>query len=71
MVNLYGMVGNLGSADKRYRSMDWLILAYIGPETILPIASALASIVGAVLMFGRRLWGLLTRLVRAVFRKGA
>ena len=63
-------MGSPGAGEKGNRNMDWLILAYIGPETILPIASALASIVGAVLMFGRRLWGLLTRLVRTVFRKG-
>jgi hypothetical protein len=49
--------------------MDWLILAYIGPETILPIASALASVVGAVLMFGRRLWRFLGRMVRYPFRR--
>ncbi len=63
------MVGNVCSGGGRYQSMDWLVLAYIGPETILPIASALASIVGAVLMFGRRLWSLLTRLIRLPFRR--
>lgn len=29
-------------------------LAYLGPETVLPVASALAGFVGVVLMTGRR-----------------
>ena len=28
---------------------------YLGPETLMPIASALAAIVGVVLMFWRRM----------------
>jgi hypothetical protein len=30
---------------------------YLGPETIMPIASALAAIAGVLLMFWRRLVG--------------
>lgn len=40
------------------------LLAYIGPETILPASSILASIGGLWLMFGRRLRNLLNRCVR-------
>lgn len=35
---------------------------YIGPETLMPVASALAAVTGAVLLFWRRTVGL----VRAV-----
>lgn len=44
---------------------------YIGPEVTMPLASAFAAIVGVLLMFGRRVMGVLrsvggriTRLVR-------
>ena len=30
-----------------------VVLSYLGPETLMPLASALAAIVGVVLMFGR------------------
>ncbi|WP_165219169.1 hypothetical protein [Aquisphaera insulae] len=30
-----------------------MIIAYAGPETMLPIASVLAGAVGVVMMFGR------------------
>ena len=33
--------------------MNAFLLAYIGPETTLPLASLLTSIVGVFLMFGR------------------
>jgi hypothetical protein len=32
--------------------MNIWLLAYIGPETVLPVTSALAAIGGAFLMFG-------------------
>lgn len=36
-------------------SMDhYLILAYVGPETILPLASILGAIVGVLLMIWHR-----------------
>ena len=46
-----------------------LLLSYIGPETILPAASALAAAGGIILMFGRSVrrffaWG-----VRLVVRR--
>ncbi|QEH32839.1 hypothetical protein OJF2_13230 [Aquisphaera giovannonii] len=30
-----------------------MLLAYAGPETMLPVASVLAGAIGVVLMFGR------------------
>lgn len=32
-----------------------MLLAYIGPETVLPLTSALAAAGGVLLMFGRRI----------------
>ncbi len=31
---------------------DFLILAYVGPETILPVTSALAAAGGVLMLFG-------------------
>jgi hypothetical protein len=44
--------------------MSGWTFAYLGPETILPLASALAAVGGAILAFGRRpvLW------VRSAYR---
>ncbi len=36
--------------------MQETILGYIGPETVLPVASVFAAIVGGVLMFGKWIW---------------
>ncbi len=44
--------------------MNRLILAYLGPETALPIASALAAIVGVFLCF----WRWIVRGIAWVFR---
>jgi nitrate reductase gamma subunit len=30
-----------------------MLFAYIGPETMMPVASALAAVAGVVMMFGR------------------
>jgi|GEM_PF-1605177 len=38
---------------------SWVILAYFGPETVLPITSVLATIAGLVMMFGRSLFAML------------
>lgn len=46
-----------------------MIVLYIGPETILPLASALAAIGGVLLMFWQRFVGLVQKLWRLVFRK--
>ena len=41
---------------------------YIGPETLMPIASALAAVVGFLLMFWRRTVALVRTGVSKVFR---
>jgi hypothetical protein len=46
-----------------------IILLYIGPETMLPLASALAAIGGLLLMFWHRLIGLLRKLWRLIAKK--
>lgn len=35
--------------------IDTALLAYVGPETVLPVASVLAGIVGVILTCGRYL----------------
>ncbi len=37
------------------------ILGYLGPETMLPMTSVIAGIVGFVMMFGRKAFGLALR----------
>jgi len=43
-----------------------LLLGYLGPETIMPLASIVATIIGAILIFWRFIWGSLKK----VFNKG-
>lgn len=46
--------------------------AYIGPETALPLASALAAVVGVLLMFWNFIWRLLKKSFQLLFgKKGA
>jgi hypothetical protein len=33
-----------------------MFLAYLGPETMLPLTSIIAGSAGVVMMFGRRFW---------------
>ena len=40
------------------------LVAYLGPETMLPMTSVIAGIVGVVLMLGRNTWGLILGLFR-------
>jgi len=42
-----------------------IVLMYIGPETLMPLASAIAAIGGIILMFWRRT----TAIVRAVIQR--
>ena len=46
-----------------------IILLYIGPETMLPLASALAAIGGILLMFWQRIVGLIRKFWRLMIRK--
>jgi hypothetical protein len=46
-----------------------LILAYFGPETVMPVSSILATIVAVVLMFGKSLFRFVAFWIRrATFR---
>ena len=49
--------------------MSEMLFAYVGPETVVPVASALAAIGGTFLIFGRRLkiWSL--KCCRIVLRR--
>jgi hypothetical protein len=44
-----------------------MVFAYVGPETILPVASVLAAVIGVVMMFGRNLVSFGRKLVRRVW----
>ncbi len=50
--------------------LPWVLL-YIGPDVFLPLTSALAAIVGVVLMFWQRLVGWARSLWRMMFRRKA
>jgi hypothetical protein len=47
-----------------------LVILYIGPETILPLTSALAAILGVLLMFWQRFVGLLRKFWRFIVGEG-
>lgn len=46
-------------------------LAYLGPETLMPVASALAAFGGLILLFWRRMVGLMRRLGRTLGKRGS
>ena len=48
-----------------------LLLAYIGPDQMLPVASAFAAAMGVVLMFWRFFLNMLMRPFRFVLRRNA
>lgn len=41
-----------------------MLFAYVGPETILPLMSFLAGVVGVVMMLGRRAFAPVAKLYR-------
>ncbi len=43
-----------------------MLFAYVGPETMLPVASIVAGAVGVLLMFGRNVMMIGRRMVRNV-----
>ena len=43
-----------------------MLLAYMGPETMMPLASAVAAVVGVILMFGRSVTYMARNVVRRV-----
>jgi|RhiMetdeSRZDD1v2_1073273.scaffolds.fasta_scaffold706206_1 hypothetical protein len=63
-MDLYGMLHDTG-----FHPMLPFLLLYIGPETMLPLASALAAIGGVLLIFWQRLVGLIRKLWRVIVRK--
>jgi len=48
-----------------------LILAYFGPETVMPLTSFLATIAAVVLMFGKNLFRLGTYWIRRAAIRGS
>jgi hypothetical protein len=59
---------NLGPSVQVVQLLPVMML-YIGPETMLPLASALAAIGGVLLMFWQRFVGLVRKLWRVIVRK--
>jgi hypothetical protein len=47
-----------------------MILLYFGPDTVMPVASAVAAVAGAVLMFGRRILAFVRAIAGRIFRRG-
>lgn len=52
-------------------SVNFIMLGYIGPETMLPAASALAAITGVVMMGWRYILGLIKKGFSLVFHRHA
>jgi undecaprenyl pyrophosphate phosphatase UppP len=55
--------------ETSFHQMLPFVLLYIGPETILPLTSALAAILGILLMFWHRFVGLLRKFWRLIVGK--
>ena len=47
-----------------------MLFAYFGPETVLPLASVLATVFGVVMMFGRASFRFALMPFRWIFKKG-
>ncbi len=43
------------------------LFGYVGPETLVPLASGLAAVIGGLLAFGRTGWSLCFRAIRYLF----
>ncbi len=43
-----------------------MVFAYLGPETMLPMTSVVAGIVGFLMMFGRNAWAWLSNAARSL-----
>jgi hypothetical protein len=54
MINLYivDLLEILGTGTSHWYG---IVVLYLGPESMMPVASALAGIIGAILMFWQRL----------------
>jgi hypothetical protein len=51
-------------------SLQFVLFGYFSPETFLPAASILATVLGVVLMVGRGSWRFLVLCSRRGFRRG-
>lgn len=47
-----------------------LVAYYLGPDTVLPVVSIIAAVIGVILMFGRNVIGFLRMGVQTVLRRG-
>jgi undecaprenyl pyrophosphate phosphatase UppP len=59
--------GNL--QDAGFHRLLPLVFLYIGPETMLPLVSALAAIGGVLLLFWHRFVGVIRKMWRLMLRK--
>ena len=46
-------------------------VAYLGPDSVVPLASVLAAVIGVVLMFGRNIWSRLRGGLQSLRHKDA
>jgi hypothetical protein len=46
-----------------------MLFAYVGPETMMPVASVIAAAAGFFMMFGRNVMAIGRRFVRMVSRR--
>lgn len=44
--------------------MHSVLVGYVGPDTVLPVASMFAAILGTLLMFGKLVWRSMVNLFR-------
>jgi hypothetical protein len=44
--------------------MHSVLLGYVGPDTVLPVASMLAAVLGMLLMFSKSVWRSMVNLFR-------
>jgi hypothetical protein len=59
---------NLASSTSLVQYLP-IIMLYIGPETMLPLVSALAAIGGVLLIFWQRFVGLVRKLWQVIARR--
>jgi hypothetical protein len=48
---------------------QWVVFLYMGPDTMMPLASALAAIIGTLLMFWHKFVGIVRRAYRGITLK--
>jgi hypothetical protein len=52
-------------------SVPILIFAYFSPETLLPVTSIVATVIGVVMMFGKTMFRLTLSALRSILRRPA